>query len=331
MLNINQGRIKEFIEYHKKSYEILDIDPSYPMLKYVCDRFELNVEQRYWLSFLYSVTYNASTVYYMYNEFPDYEGINIERMERWWKANREKLDFQTDCRWIRSRNQFIEIVEKYIKLCGASQEKTYKSLIKNKTPYEGYDTCYEYFKQLPWFGRFKLFLLLEAVHVVTGLNIEPSCLPLEDAESSRNGLCFAIGRDDLLTGHDYKHKITKDNLSYLTKKYNELVNLIKKELPTYRTDAWNVETTLCAYKKMYRGKRWIGYYITRQGKEISSMQNKVRDGVCWDVLWDFRKETYKKHLLWEFTGKDNNGLLWKKILSSFKNDNDILKFVRGKV
>jgi len=314
MLTIKDGRIKEYIKYHKDSNDIKDIDPSYEMLEYICTRFELNIEQRYWLAFLYSTNYNAATVYYIYNEFPDYAGVNIGRMQRWWDANKDKLDFQTDCRWIRSRNQFVGIVEEYMKLCGNSQEKTYKKLVGYNTPIDGYIECYDFFKQIPWFGRFRLFLLLEAVHVVTGLNIEPDGLPLDEAESSRNGLCFALGRDDLLTGHDYgRNHITNAELSWLGKKYNELIVLMRHLFPDGRIDAWNVETTLCAYKKWHRGKRWPGYYIARQGKEIQSMSMKVKDGVCWDVLWNFRTETYPPHLLGEITGNDNDGAVWKKV------------------
>jgi hypothetical protein len=47
-----ENSLKEYINYHNLMYNMGDIDPSYPMLRYVCDRFELNIEQRYWLAFL---------------------------------------------------------------------------------------------------------------------------------------------------------------------------------------------------------------------------------------------------------------------------------------
>ena len=62
---------------------------------------------------------------------------------------------------------------------------------------------------------------------------------------------------------------------------------------------WNIETTLCAYKKYNLGKRYIGYYIERQKKEIDKMQYLVDNGVDWSVLWDFRQETYDKKWLTE--------------------------------
>jgi hypothetical protein len=163
-------------------------------------------------------------------------------------------------------------------------------------------------------GRFKLFLLLEAVHVVTGLPITPDAFPLEEAQSSRNGLCFALGRDDLLCGHDYpRDSLDRAEMGWLHTKFMELLELMQKEFPNTRVDIWNVETTLCAYKKWHRGKRYPGYYIDRQGKEIQSMQENVQEGVCWEVLWQFREEAYDWNLLVEKkNGKDNSGL-WSPV------------------
>jgi hypothetical protein len=59
------------------------------------------------------------------------------------------------------------------------------------------------------------------------------------------------------------------------------------------TNAWNIETTLCAYRKFKDGKRYIGSYLDRQAIEIAKMVNHVKDGVAWEVLWDFRRETYE--------------------------------------
>jgi hypothetical protein len=308
MAFINTGRVKEYLEYHRYSESINDIDPSYAMLRYVCDRFELNMEQKYWLSFLYSTCYNAATVFYIYNEFPDYLGVDVGRLERWWNAHKHQLDFQTDCRWVRSSNLFVGMYMDYRSLCGESQEETYKYLtnLKGKSPY---GSCYEYFSGIKYMGRFKLFLLLEAVHVVTDLPIVPDRFPLEEAQSSRNGLCFALGRDDLLCGHGYgRERLEKREMDWLYKKFDQLLALMRKEFPDTRVDIWNVETSLCAYKKWHRGKRYPGYYITRQAKEIASMEKKVTEGVYWKVLWQFREENYPWALLIEKSGNDLSNL-----------------------
>jgi hypothetical protein len=76
----------------------------------------------------------------------------------------------------------------------------------------------------------------------------------------------------------------------------DTIQQIKEQYPTYRTDIWNVETTLCAYYKYLHGKRYVGFYRDRQMDEINIMEINTRgSGVCWDVLHDFRKE-YKPYL-----------------------------------
>jgi hypothetical protein len=318
-------RIDQFIAYHDISYRAQDIDPSYPMLRYVCDRFELNMEQRYWLAFLYATTYCGATVYYIYNEFPDLAGVDLNRMERWWAAHRSQLVFQTDNRWIRSRNQFVDVVASYRELLrGCSQEVVYQWIAYDNQHNQGrddderqaiaYDNCFEYFSGVKWFGRFRLFLLLEAVHVVAGFHIEPTGLPLRDAESSRNGLAYALGYDHLLTGGDSgRVTLNDDEFTLLSEGYESLLDSMRQRLPGQRIDAWNVETTLCAYKKWHRGgKRYPGYYLDRQHHEIATMEANVTDGVAWRALWEFRRETFDNRLLREITGHDNQGVLWPR-------------------
>lgn len=103
----------EYRKYHRESEKIGDIDPSFPALIYLCDRFELNIEQRYWLALLYSTCYCVPTVYYLYNEFPDYWHADIGRIERFWKANKQHLIFQTDRKWIKNNDQFADVIRSY--------------------------------------------------------------------------------------------------------------------------------------------------------------------------------------------------------------------------
>lgn len=305
------SRVEEYIQYHTFSEKIGDIDPSYGMLKYVADRFEITMEQRYWLAFLYSLCYNAATVFYIYNEFPDFAGVDVGRLERWWQANKQKTSFQTDCRWVKSSNLLVPMFMDYKSLVYPNdQEDVYQNLCTLDAE-EGYKRCYDYFGQIRYMGRFKLFLLLEAVHVVTNLNIEPDSLPLEEAESSRNGLCFALGRDDLLQGHNYNNPpLLQIDYKYLYGAFEGLLDGMRSRFPGTRIDYWNVETTLCAYKKWHRGKRYPGYYLDRQAVEIQQMQQKVKEGVCWQVLWDYRKEKLDHKYLIEF-GADNTKLNWR--------------------
>ena len=99
-----------------------DTDPAYSCLLYLANRFVITLELRYWLEFLYSTCYCGVTAWYIFNEFPDYKLVNFDRMERWWKANREKVIFTTDKAWVRSRNQFVDMVRSYTQVINSESQ-----------------------------------------------------------------------------------------------------------------------------------------------------------------------------------------------------------------
>jgi hypothetical protein len=319
MNSLHHGRLAEFVIYHRLSDEIGDIDPQYPMLRYICDRYELNIEQRYWLAFLTGATYCAPTVFYVYNEFPDFENVDVGRLERWWFGRgREATIFQSDRSWIRSRNQIIPMFESYRDILGGqTQEQAFQEVLQD-TPGRTYDEAYKRFEHVKYFGRMGMFLWLEAVYVVTEFPMRPTTMPWKKSSStsSRNGLCFALGYDDLLRKHGYgEDPILDEDYEDIEDGFQATVMLLKELDSDARVDVWNVETILCAYKKWRLGEeipsrkttahyRYPGYYLDRQHKEIAQLERNVTDGVDWSVLWDFRDETLDHAYLKEY-GSDN--------------------------
>jgi hypothetical protein len=286
-----------FLEYHIESSKAKDIDPSNDCLRYVCDRFELNIEQRYWLAFLFGTCYSATTVYYIYNEFPDYENVDVSRLQRWWDENKHKTIFQTDRLRVKSQNKFVETFVSYRNLLNGLSQKDYFNSLKQPTRQLTYNNCYSNLSGIRNFGRFTMFIYLEMVNVLTNYDLEPTYLDLKNAESCRNGLVYHLGKDELDT-HGKKKKLSQNAIKYLQYEFSKLHNEVKG-LDIEHKNIWNIETTLCAYKKYHKGKRYVGYYIDRQKKEIDKMEDRVDNGVDWSVLWQFREETYDKQWLGE--------------------------------
>jgi len=301
---LSESRISQYLAYHKASAAIGDIDPGQAMLRYLVERYELNVEQRYYLAFLYAQSYCGATAFYHYNEWPDLENIDFNRMERWWLARgREESLFQTDRRWPRSRNQVVDSFRSYSALlCGKTQHEHF-SQFNQPTPEERYNAILLWAKNIYTFGQFALFLYIEALHTTTLLDLCPTDLDLEKAWSCRYGLYFAYGLDDLV--HDKQSYMEAPELT--AEKWTELKSTVAQleQPPTI----WSTETLLCAFRKYHRGKRYIGFYLDRQAVEIAKMQNSVRSGIHWDVLWQYRRETYDAQWLAEVDGHvDAKGL-----------------------
>ncbi len=273
----------DYIKFHLESSRLRDIDPANDCLRYIADRFELNMEQRYWLAFLYSTCYCAPTVFYMYNEFPDFENVNVARLERWWKSNKGKLVFQSDRRKVKNFDQFVPSYQGYAKLIGNKTQQEVFNNLRTPVARYTYDEAFKFACKTHYVGRFTAFIWLEMVSYLTDFQCEPHVLDWVDADVCRKGMLYAEGKDP-------ETKVDVHLLRWLdTRMENYQEKFRKLDHPSI----YNIETTLCAYKKHVEGRRYPGYYIDRQLEEIQEMEKKVTEGVCWKVLWQFRKETYK--------------------------------------
>ncbi|MFA5132965.1 MAG: hypothetical protein WC444_06590 [Candidatus Paceibacterota bacterium] len=312
----NKKRWENFKQYYKLMRYSWDCDPAYPALRYICDRYELNMEQRYWIAFLYGCTYCVPTTFYIYNEFPDFENVSIDRMQKWWKENKKRVFFQSDRAKMKNFDKFIPCVQSYMELikpCDNSQQQLFFSLEQDLEKL--YDITYEKAAKIYYFGRFSLFNYLEALNELTDLKMRPSMIKLIDAESSRNGLCYACGEDDMVTIH-HEQSVKPIDYKYLALAMCDLLKELQQENPELNVNIWNVETVLCAYKKLYWSTRYFGYYIDRMQEEITLAEEFIPNGVDWSVLWDFRREFLHHSML----GELNN---WRGVrhdkMTIFKN------------
>lgn len=267
-------------EYHNESMKAKDVDPSVICLKYLADRFELNLSQRYWIAFLYGTNYCAVTTFLMYNEFPDFELVDLERLKKWWKENKQGLIFQTDRLRIKTGDAFIPAFISYSNLVKGNQQR-YFAQAKNS------EQAYKLITNIKHFGRFSTFNYLDVLNQITDLKHSPAYLNMVEAESCRKGLCYAIGKEDWV-----KEKLTNQRAKLL---HNQFVTYLRE----MKGNVYQIETTLCAYHKYKKGQRYIGYYIERMRKEIEKMQPKYY-GVAWETLWQFREETFDKKYLNEY-------------------------------
>jgi hypothetical protein len=269
-----------YTDYHNLSMEIKDVDPAVHCLEYLADRYDLNESQRYWISFLYGTNYCAPTTFYIYNEFPDFEMVDINRLKKWWDKNKNNLIFQTDRLRIKTSNQFIPSFISYWNLTKKNQAKYFESS-------KNWKECYLKIESIRNFGRFSTFNYLDVLNRITNTKYKPEYLNMIEAESCRNGLCYAIGKDDWV-----EKPLTSEKAKIL---HNEFLKLLK----SHQGNIYQIETTLCAYKKYRWGKRYVGYYIERMKKEIEKIQVNIPNGIAWEVLWQFREETFPHEYLTE--------------------------------
>lgn len=259
---------------------------------------ELNIEQRYWFAWLFGNTYNLATAWIIANEFPDFENVNIQTLTEWNNVNYKRLRYQTDNKW--QKGHLPKMFESYKAAVGdRTQEEFFKSLLKENS-YDSFNNVYQYvIKNFFKFGRFLTWFYLQMLRETCDLNIDAPDLKLGD-EGSRShcsGLLWALGLEDWCI--DKKFKLSPEQVDFLNKEANSIIEELSNEHPELEFEPFNMETVLCAFKKIFRKDhgRYLGYYLDRQAEDIMQCQNDKWQGIDWELLWQGRKENIHLDLL----------------------------------
>ena len=290
-LRKKENREKAFREWCLWSLKYKDCDSALWLLSYLFKRFELNREQRYWISWIYGTTYHLPTAWIIWNEFPDFHLVDEIRLKKWNSDNYKRLRYQTDTKYNKGYlpKQFAsyKLWVSY-KNKENTQENRYKNLMQNNSFNFVWGSVSN---NLYKFGRYSTWYYLQTLKECVGLEIHPEDLKLSDysgSKSHRNGLCLALGLDDWIN-----KKLDKDCIQYLEQEGLRIKNSLPVEM-----DYYQMETLLCSFKKIFRKSRgrYLGYYLDRQAEEITKVEQDEWKGIDWNVFWQGREETLQKKL-----------------------------------
>jgi Alpha-glutamyl/putrescinyl thymine pyrophosphorylase clade 2/Glutamine amidotransferase domain len=298
-------RREGFIQYYAAMLAAQDVDPSFPTMSEIFSRYELSLEQRYLVSFYYAVFYENATVFLMLQEFPELEKIDVGRLKRWHDKNWKLLQYQVDRKW--NKGHLVEQVVSYKDLIGSqTQHQFFSRLIVPGDPVTSFNNCWRELNKVHRMGRHSVYAWTETLIRCVGLPIQCPSFYMSEAESSRNGLCYAIGRDDLVTKHDKKltdgERISDAEIAYLDAQLEDLMSEIRNRYPSIPVDYMLAETVCCAYKGLHRSRRYLGYYLDRMAMEIRRGESKmeaISRGVDWETLWQIRMDILPHEYLGE--------------------------------
>lgn len=292
---IRQEYLKKYFYWSLKFY---DCDPAMFLLNYIHKRMELNIEQRYWIAWLYGNTYQLATAWVIANEFPDFENVDLERLEKWNAENYKRLRYQNDQKW--QKNHLPKMFESYrrnVLKNHKNQEEFFKSICCSEDKNENFDNLYKYIVDNFYkFGRYSAWFYIQTLKETCNLNVEPRDLLLNDdnTHAQRDGLLYSVGLDEL-TGDKKLYK-DKELIEFLNEVSFNFMSDMKKSYPDLKCDMFLLETVLCAFKKTFREKngRYLGYYLDRQFEDIKQVENDGWEGINWKLLWDGRNEILDK-------------------------------------
>ncbi len=282
---------RSFKQYCVAAISTWEIDPNYALMNYLFRRFELSKSQEYWACFLYGTFYHPGSVFYVMQEFPEFEKVDLGRLERWHAANWRQLQYNTDRKY--EKGHFVEMFESYREAVGGqhptAQEDYFAGLLTG-TPVENFHAVTKALRRLWHFGRYSVYIYTECLARCMGMPLEADTIFLKESDSPRAGLCKVLGKDEWAKG-----SLVKAQWLFLEKEATKLMREIQKEYPDLGMDHWYMESCLCAYKGFFRPTkgRYLPYYLDRMEHEISQMRDdaaELTSGVDWRVLSQFRRE-----------------------------------------
>lgn len=325
-----QNRREFFIRWFVWGLRTTDCDPTIQMINYIFHRQELNIEQRIWLVWLYSISYQLPTAYLIWNEFPDFENCDYDRIKEWESNNYSRIVYQVDCKW--NRGHLHSMYKSYKDHVGnQSQISFYKNICNSSDPKENYENLRSFaINNMFKFGRYITWMLCHHLKANTGLNIDATSLLLGEngSDSHTDGMCYVANREDLLTRfyiNGVKHKNTSriipDDKKLLQDLADSILEEIKIRFPDVKADYFLMETALCSFKKLFRKNRgrYLGYYLDRQAEDIHKIQSNNWSGVDWDIMWQYRKECLNHYYVRELHSdfKEKRGWIDQRKMCEF--------------
>ena len=281
-----------FKDFCNNSLKAADVDPALGYLNYMIDRMEMNDDQILWLCFLWGLTYQLPTAYIIWNEFPDLELVDEQRITEFYNLNRDRLPFQQDKQ--KNKKDMVKTILSYQSVVGKSQSQYFNALLDSPDPQENFDRMWTPLKSIFAFGRFSTWNQCQALKHVAGYNVEPTRLMLgeSDAVSFTDGLAYAFGQEDKLTQKIIENGKKRKIFHHWTEEEKtEMETACKSLKEELGLDNFQLETLACAYKKIWREResRYVGYYNDRLADDIKKCESLNWYGVDWQLLWDARE------------------------------------------
>lgn len=293
----------KFYEFHLK-YKA-HAGAVYYIFPYLFEKYKMTNEQKLWFTFINGCSQNVVTTFVIWLKFPNIENVKIEELSSYFRSNYTRFGWDTDRRYV--KNQFEDVVQKYIKLLnGKSQEQFFAPyLVDNK--YRNFDLLWSFvMNEFYLFGRLATFSYLEYLRLA-GLNIDCSQLFLDDitgSKSHRNGLCKVLGRDDL---DWYKNDVqyTREIIDWLKEEGALLLQEAMGRFPHEDVSYFTLETTLCCYKSWHRpNRRYPNVYNDMFHDRLNIATKNWNGSVDLSCFWDARKEYLPRWLRLEDNPKD---------------------------
>ena len=265
----------------------IDGATDYCLLVAFARNYGLRDDERFWLAYLYGLSYSQTTAIRTFLEFPNLSRVKLRQLEKFWESNKETLYFNHDRKYVKNNNAFVPAIKNIQELTQGMSPLYYWDDLTQ----EGFRPMYRAVKR-DWyyFGPMGLYLFFDALWgLLPQWYVDPDKLDWKSCgKTVPEGMAHFLYLDEVV-----------DSKEYPLNRFDKMVELIQQrsEQPLVI-----IESTLCAFRKLFKGTRYVGYYADRMLLECKQYGKPLLDkGVD---LWKYREQTIPKEMLGELNGWD---------------------------
>lgn len=287
-------RMDEFVQYHMNG----DGECNTVVLVEWANKHSLDFQERFELAYFFSITYAVESAIILFEEREN----ALKHIKTWSQENKRKIVFQSDRKYMRMKDSFEKCLEWFKK------HRNVENFLNMVQVGEviNLETAINFIEGWTMFGRFSAFLFLEMFVNLIGAEIENTTIDWKHGNTATSGLLNIFGYDKAANAFD-----KTGQLAIPAEKMDEyletLIHMIEKAGGS--KNVTEIETSLCAYRKFYKGSRYNGYYLDRMLEEINTMKNDY-PFIIKEVL-DIRRKKFDTKYLGEIGG-------WSGIRPSMK-------------
>ena len=256
-------------------------------LKAYADVRNLGTDLREWLVLFYGLSYSVPTSIVCLEHLEEL----LNDPEAFWEKFKPRLIFQSDRRWVKFNNRFVPSFKDFVR----------KGIFRQLRGRESLDleNALGVIQGVSYFARFAAFLTLEAYCFMFQRQTFNDSLDWRHGDTATSGMLNVLGLDSEANEFD-KTGILKRPVSLLDK----YLGYIQEQIPLRDgRSVLFVETNLCAYRKLFKGTRYAGYYVDRVQDELERTLAAFQEhSAALNTLYDARAASLPVSSLGELNG-----------------------------
>lgn len=253
----------------------IDGATDYCLLMPYAEKEALTDEERVWLAYLYGLSYSCTTAIRMFEAMPDIHSIKGKYLRGFWKAEKPTLYFNPDKKYLKNNDQVIPAIKSLKDSLG--DITLLDNIIEVSQEGSNFEGLYKHI-QRNWrfFGPHGTYLFLDALFgLCPAVYVDPGELDWKHCgKTVVEGMAHMLYQDELVESRQFPLEL-----------YNKVVDKLQK---TTGQPKVIIESTLCAFRKFFKGTRYVGYYADRMLEECAFVDS-LKGVYTKPDVWSLRK------------------------------------------